>query len=175
LTNPDLTGLTEVVDQADIILLDGHQVTTAREIAERARAQGKPVILDGDLYKPGLEAVLMNVDVAIFGKSFSIDGSNRTEELTAYFTRHGVPIVVATAGANPIEIVSEHGRTRVPIEPTDAVDTLAAGDFFHGAFCNAWAQGASLDEAVAVAQATAAQSIAHFGTRAWMDDAFHAH
>jgi sugar/nucleoside kinase (ribokinase family) len=170
-TNPNLADLTEVVERADIVLVDGHQSTTAREIAARAHARGKPVVLDGDLYKPGLEAVLPNVDIAIFGKSFSVDGSYDTEELAAYFIRNGVAIVVATAGADPIAIISEHGRREVMIQPTVVVDTLAAGDFFHGAFCYAWAAGEGLSEAIALASATAALSIARFGPRAWIADA----
>lgn len=171
LTNPDLADLTGVLGQADIVLLDGHQSTTAREIAAQAHSLGKPVILDGDLYKPGLEAMLPNVDIVIFGKSFSVDGSHDTDELAAYFLRQGVSTVVATAGADPIAIVSEDGRRQVVVEPVAAVDTLAAGDFFHGAFCYAWAEGASLDEAVALASATAARSIGQFGPRAWIADA----
>jgi len=158
------------VDNVDIVLLDGHQIRVAEVVASRAKEGGKPVVLDGDLYKPGLEVVLPMVDVAIFGKSFAVRGTEDSVGLLKYFASHGIADVVATNGAGPIQFISGVAMGRVDIEPVHAVDTLAAGDFFHGAFCFGLTQGLGLEKALRLASNVAGRSVRHFGTRAWMEE-----
>jgi sugar/nucleoside kinase (ribokinase family) len=163
-------GWISVVNNVDIVLLDGHQTKIAEVIARHAKEDGKPVVLDGDLYKPGLEAILPMVDVAIFGKSFALPGIEDSVELLKYFASHGVTEVVATNGAKPIRFLSDGTMGRVDVEPVHAVDTLAAGDFFHGAYCFGLTQGLGLEKALRLASNVARQSVSHFGTRAWMEE-----
>jgi sugar/nucleoside kinase (ribokinase family) len=159
-----------VVDNVDVVLLDGHQIRIAEVIASRAKEGGKPVVLDGDLYKPGLEVILPLVDVAIFGKSFAVPGVERSVDLLKYFASHGVAEVVATNGARPIIFFSGGAMGRLDVEPVRAVDTLAAGDFFHGAFCFGQTQGLGLEKALRLASDVARRSVRNFGTRAWMEE-----
>ncbi|MGH3899199.1 MAG: PfkB family carbohydrate kinase [Pseudonocardiaceae bacterium] len=159
-----------VVDSVDIVLLDGHQTRVAEVIASRAKEGGKPVVLDGDLYKPDLEAVLPMVDVAIFGKSFAVPGVEHSVDLLKYFASHGVAEVAATNGARTIRFLSGGAMGRVDVEPVNAVDTLAAGDFLHGAFCFRLTQGLGLEKALRLASDVARRSVSHFGTRAWMEE-----
>jgi sugar/nucleoside kinase (ribokinase family) len=163
-------GWTSVVNNVDVVLLDGHQIKVAEVIARRAKEDGKPVVLDGDLYKPGLEAILPMVDVAIFGKSFALPGTEDSVDLLKYFASHGVTEVVATNGPEPIRFLSDGTMGRVDVQPVGAVDTLAAGDFFHGAFCFGLTQSLGLEKALRLASNVARQSVSHFGTRAWMEE-----
>jgi sugar/nucleoside kinase (ribokinase family) len=163
-------GWASVVDNVDIVLLDGHQTRVAEVIASRAKESGKPVVLDSDLYKPGLEAFLSMVDVAIFGKSFAVCGTEDSVDLLKYFASYGIADVVATNGARPIRFLSGGAMGRVDVEPVHAVDTLAAGDFFHGAFCFGLTQGLSLEKALRLASNVAGRSVSNFGTRAWMGE-----
>lgn len=159
-----------VVNNVDIVLLDGHQTKVAEIIARHAKEGGKLVVLDGDLYKPGLEAILPMVDVAIFGKSFEVPGTEDSVDCLKYFASHGITEVVATNGAEPIRFLSDGAMGQVDVEPVHAVDTLAAGDFFHGAFCFGLAQGMGLEKALRLASNVARRSVSHFGTRAWMEE-----
>ena len=49
--------------------------------------------------------------------------------------------------------------------PVKAVDTLAAGDVFHGAFLVALVEGRAMEETIAFANAAAALKCATFGGR----------
>lgn len=157
------------VQMADVVLLDGHQLEVAMAVASRAKAAQKTVVLDGDLYKPGLENLIPMVDIVIFGKSFIVDGVQNRPELFDYFSSRGPQHVVATSGAGPIDYVSQGIVGHLEVEPVRAVDTLAAGDFFHGAFCCALACGSDLPSALGVASEVAGRSVTQFGTRAWME------
>ena len=65
--------------------------------------------------------------------------------------------LAVTDGANDILWLEGTTPRRMPVFPVDAVDTLAAGDVFHGAF--ALAIGEGRDEAAALRFAAAAAAI----------------
>jgi len=52
---------------------------------------------------------------------------------------------------------------RIPAFPVQAVDTLGAGDVFHGAFTLAVAEGSALEPALRFASAAAALKCSRFG------------
>jgi sulfofructose kinase len=54
----------------------------------------------------------------------------------------------------------------MPAFSVDAVDTLAAGDVFHGAFALALAEGHAMEEIMRFASAAAAIKCTRFGGRA---------
>lgn len=158
----------DLVGDVDIVLIDGHQPNVAEAAVRAAKANGVPIVLDGDIYKNGLEKLLPMVDVAIFGKSFARDDATEVTTLFEFFTSHGVHDVVATRGADPIRFVTNAEMGAIDVEPVEAVDTLAAGDFFHGAFCFGLSTGLSLEAALRLAVNVATKSVEQFGTRAWM-------
>ena len=55
-----------------------------------------------------------------------------------------------------------------PPPVVEAVDTLGAGDIFHGAYCHFLGQGSSFTDALELAGRIAAQSCRYFGTREWI-------
>lgn len=164
----DPTVWCSLADEADVVLLDGHQPNVARAVAQRAKASGKQVVLDGDIYKPGLEGILPMVDVVIFGKSFTAMGSHGVSDLFDYFSSYGPSRIVATNGAEPVEFMVDGAIACMKVAPVPVVDTLAAGDFFHGAFCYAIAHGLSIRKALELACEIASSSVTRFGTREWM-------
>jgi sugar/nucleoside kinase (ribokinase family) len=62
------------------------------------------------------------------------------------------------------------GSGELPVDPIEAVDTLGAGDFFHGAFCHALAGGTGFVDGLRAASGVATLSCRSFGTRAWLED-----
>jgi sugar/nucleoside kinase (ribokinase family) len=172
----DLPGImckeSEIVSAAaaDIVLLDGHQAKVAGYVARQARQRGTIVVLDGDLCGPGIEDLLPLVDIIIFGKSFAIPQVRGVRAAFEYLTSFGVKHVVATQGPGPIEFLSDGIWGGMEVEKATAVDTLAAGDFFHGAFCYAYCRNRDLRQALGFAARVAGSSVASFGTRQWMDN-----
>ena len=71
----------------------------------------------------------------------------------------GVKTVIATLGHRGAMIVSEEQCTIVPGFPVNAVDTVAAGDSFCGAFAVAVTEGKPLVEAVRLANAMGALTV----------------
>jgi sugar/nucleoside kinase (ribokinase family) len=155
---------------ADIVLLDGHQAKVASYFARQARQRGTIVVLDGDLCGPDIGDLLPLVDIVIFGRTFAIPQVQGIRGAFEYLTSFGVKHVVATQGAGPIEFVSDDVWGTMEAEKATAVDTLAAGDFFHGAFCYSYCRNRDLQQALRFAARVAGSSVASFGTRQWMDN-----
>ena len=73
-----------------------------------------------------------------------------------------------TRGEQSILFRTLEGEGEVPVPAIDAVDTLGAGDVFHGAVAYYLAGGLAFDAALAGAAKVAARSCTSFGTRDWM-------
>lgn len=160
----------------DLILIDGHQMMVSsaialrysKEIAKLAKANRIPVIIDGGSWKPGFETVLPLVDYAICSANFYPPGCHHRAEVFAYLTEMGIPHIAITQGEKPVQYLSlgESGEILVP--QIQAVDTLGAGDIFHGAFCHYILQE-NFTQALEKAAQVAANSCKFFGTRQWME------
>jgi sugar/nucleoside kinase (ribokinase family) len=158
------------VREADIVLLDGHQAKLAIGIAQLAKKNEIPVVLDGDLYTPNNEDLLPVVDIVIFGKSFTIPGMRSKDDVFKYLESFGIKSLIETNGSKAVEFISGGVSGSVPVEKVREADTLAAGDFFHGAFCYSYCVLRDLQRAIMFAARVASQSVTRFGTRDWMDE-----
>jgi sugar/nucleoside kinase (ribokinase family) len=159
----------DCLQDVDLLLIDGHQMEIGRVLAEDAKLRGIPVAIDGGSWKPGFETVLPFVDYAICSANFYPPGCQTRDETIAYLTYLGVPHVAITQGENPI-VYCDRGETgAIPVPVIQAVDTLGAGDIFHGAFCH-FILRHSFHEALAQAAQVAAYSCKFFGTRRWMEE-----
>ena len=82
--------------------------------------------------------------------------------------KKGITRFAVTRGANPIK-VQDHGTAyEIPVPKVNAVDTLGAGDIFHGAFC--WfilQKGENFQSALTKAVSVASLSCQFSGTREW--------
>ena len=137
------TRALDVLDDAAVLLLDGHHPALAMAAARAARTRAVPVVLDAGSWKPVLDELLPLVDIAICSSDFALpDGAPPTSLLN-----RGLRRVAITRGPEPILWWSvEPGERRapgvsaeqdgVPVPPVLVRDTLGAGDVFHGAF--AW-------------------------------------
>lgn len=153
--------------QIDIVLIDGHQMALSGAIATLARQHQIPVVLDGGSWKPGLDTVLPMVDYAICSANFRPQGCADEQEAIAYLQRHAIPHLAITHGGDPIFAFTENNRHTLPVPPIASVDTLGAGDIFHGAFCHFILRQPFLD-ALQDSACIAAHACQSFGTRHWM-------
>ncbi len=149
-----------VLDHVDIVLIDGHQMAIGVAIAKMARDRNIPVVIDAGSWKPGFETVFPWVDYAICSANFH---PPTDQTVFSYLQDFGILHIAVTQGKNAIELPD--CKIKVPQVPV--VDTLGAGDIFHGAFCHFIFEH-SFTTALSKAANVAAHSCQFFGTREWM-------
>lgn len=169
-TKIQISGAQQPVDlsaEIDLVLIDGHQMAVSCAIAQLAKYKNIPVVMDGGSWKPGFEDVLPFVDYAICSANFYPPGCRNSEEVMAYLAAVGIPHIAITQGEEPIQYWTLGVSGRIQVPQIQAVDTLAAGDVFHGAFCHHILRQNFRDSLAEAAQ-MASYSCQFFGTRQWM-------
>jgi sugar/nucleoside kinase (ribokinase family) len=154
--------------QVDIVLIDGHQMNAGYAIAKWAKNHHIPVIIDGGSWKPGFEKILPYVNYAICSENFYPPNCHNSGEVIAYLTAAGIPDIAITQGEQPILAFSRGVISQISVPQIQPVDTMGAGDVFHGAFCHYILQQ-DFTDAIASAAKIASDSCQFFGTRTWMN------
>lgn len=170
LTIPDLD---ELVAGADAVQVDGHYPELAKAILAAARRHGVPTLIDAGSWKPVTPELLPLLDVVVCSADFQPPGVATARDVALFLADQGVRWIAITRGAEPVLRWTGSGFAEQPVPRTAVVDTLGAGDVFHGALSLAVASGWPLSDdrfvtALDAASAVAARSCASFGTRAWM-------
>ena len=158
---------TNSLKDVQVVLIDGHQMAVGLEIARQAGAAQIPVVVDGGSWKPGSEGVLRHADYAICSANFWPPNCQTQAEVFNYLQRLGIPQIAITNGEQPILYWQASRWGELPVPAIQALDTLGAGDIFHGAFCH-FILRSSFPEALTQAAQLAALACRSFGTRAWM-------
>lgn len=152
-------------NQYDGVLFDGFYPELAIPLAQHFFERGIPTILDGGSWKPHLHALLPFIQIAICSDDFMPPQTSSSTDVLAFLQAAGVKESFITRGHRSIL----HATGAIDVEPIDVVvDTLGAGDFFHGAFSYFYAKYPSTVDAVLKASKVAGESCRHFGTRSWM-------
>jgi sulfofructose kinase len=159
-----------LVADADIVLADNRYPAFVEPICAAARRRGIPVVLDGD--RPTFEddplfrlpshlifsAECLRETTAMADLA---DGLMRIAQKTGAF-------VAVSNGPDDILYLQSGKPARLPVFAIRAVDTLAAGDAFHGGFVLALAEGRSEVEAMRFGAAVAAIKCGRLGGGACM-------
>ncbi|HEY8566510.1 MAG TPA: PfkB family carbohydrate kinase [Beijerinckiaceae bacterium] len=149
------------------VLGDTRWETGAAHLFALARAAGVPAILDGDRKPAHPEAMRLATHVA-----FSAQGLTEAmglDDLAAALETYGRGAgawAAVTMGEEGTLFLEDGRVVHEPAFPVRAVDTLGAGDVWHGAFALALAEGRPEREAVRFASAAAAIKCTRFGGRA---------
>ena len=157
----------EILQDVDIVLIDGHQVAVGIALAQMASAKNIPVVIDGGSWKPGFDKILPFVDYAICSANFYPPGCHTKEEVFAFLSRFGIGNIAITHGEKPIQYLTHGKYSFLDVPTTQTFDTLGAGDIFHGAFCH-YILLESFTTALSLSAKIAAFSCQFFGTRRWM-------
>lgn len=157
------------LDQFSCALFDGFFIDLAIPIAKCMREKGITTVMDGGSWKPGMEELLPYIDFAICSNDFQVVTCSNQLEVAEFMKSFGVQEVVFTNGEHPIMHYSKETVQEIEVKKVEAVDTLGAGDVFHGAFCYFYAVQPSFELALKSASIVAAKSCEHFGTRTWME------
>jgi sugar/nucleoside kinase (ribokinase family) len=151
-----------------LALFDGFYPEMTVPIARLCREKGIVTVLDGGSWKTGVVALLPYIDVAVCSNDFAAPEGAHPEAVFAHLHSKGVSRGAITRGHRAI-LYSENGAVKeIAVDPIDAVDTLGAGDIFHGAFSYYFADGLSFSRALEAASKVAALSCMSLGTREWM-------
>jgi sugar/nucleoside kinase (ribokinase family) len=156
------------------VLVDGYFRSLSLPLAFAARSRGIPVVLDAGSFKPYTDEVLAAIDIAVVSDDFAPPGTGgKPDAVLAYLGERGVKVSVITRGERPIVWRAGNASGEVEVQGLDkVVDTLGAGDFFHGALTYRIAalglDVARLPEDLSFAADVAARSLGSFGTRAWL-------
>jgi sulfofructose kinase len=155
----------DLVAAADGVLIDNRMSVFARPIGEAARARGIPVVLDADKATTSDDPLLSIATHVIFS-SECLRQTVGCDDLAAAVAELAVAtgrFVGVTNGPNDV-IWSEGGKVfQMPVFRITAVDTLAAGDVFHGAFALALVEGSTIPDALRFAAAAAGLKCTRFG------------
>ncbi len=157
----------DILQSVDIVLIDGHQMAVGEAIARLAKASNIPVVIDGGSWKPGFEKVLPFVDYAICSANFYPPNCHSIDEVFAYLSHFAIPHIAITQGEKPIQFLCEGKINTLEVPQINSVDTLGAGDIFHGAFCYYILKN-NFTNALAKSANIASYACQSFGTRQWM-------
>jgi sulfofructose kinase len=150
---------------ADIVQIDNRFPTFVTPIARAAHDRQIPVVIDFDLAAAPNDA-LLKLGSHVIASAEALRGSTGLDDPRAGLMRlaeHLSGFLAVTDGANGV-FWREDGELRhMPAFTVNAVDTLAAGDIFHGAFALALAEGRDCAAALRFAAATSAIKCTRFG------------
>jgi sugar/nucleoside kinase (ribokinase family) len=168
-TQANINSIPEnVLENVDIVLIDGHQMAISKSIAQTAKTQNIPVVIDGGSWKSGFTEILPLVSYAVCSANFYPPNCQNPKDVFAYLQNFNIPHIAITQGENPIQYLTCGQSGVVNVPKIQAVDTLGAGDIFHGAFCH-YVLETSFIEALALSSNTAAKACQYFGTRRWLN------
>ena len=152
---------------SNIVLIDCFYIEVAVIIAREAKKLSVPVVIDGGSWKNGMENLLDFVDIAICSENFYPPGLKTSQEVFEYFSLKNCERIAITRGEKPILYKDKNDYGKINVPEINPVDTLGAGDIFHGAFCYYFLKENNFAEALRKAAAIAAESCRYIGTREW--------
>lgn len=156
-----------LTETAHVLLVDGHHPQIGVALA---RAAGDlPVVLDAGRWRPSMADLVPLADDVVASAVFRVPGTGTAEETAAALVGADVPVVVTTAGAGPVRWRTSDRAGEVPVARVTVLDTLGAGDAFHGAYAWAMASGADIEGRVALAACVATHRTTVAGARRWLD------
>jgi sulfofructose kinase len=154
-----------LVRDVDMLLVDNRYPAFVMPMCAAARRSGLAVVIDADMATVETDPLFALGTHVIF----SGDCLRRTtgiDDLAAGLTRMAQftdAFLAATNGALPVLWREEEAIRIMPVFKIAAIDTLAAGDVFHGAFTLMLAEGRGIAEAMRFAAAAAGLKCTRFG------------
>lgn len=166
---PDASWLPiERVADADSVLADTRWLAGAQRLFDAAAMAGKPSVFDGDGGDPQQVRDTARLATHPFLSQSMLQSMQTGEPKHALPKLFGGRNVVCgvTLGAAGVMWFDGERISSAPSPRVKAVDTLAAGDTWHGAFALALAEHKELQAAIEFATAVSAMKCTRFGGRA---------
>jgi sulfofructose kinase len=154
-----------LVANADAVIADNRFPGFVREICAAGLGRGIPVVLDADEPRHDSNALLSLVSHVIFSAEGlrATAGTDHLGRALIDVSKQTRAFVAVTDGANDVLWLADGELRQVPAFKVDVVDTLGAGDTFHGAFTLMLAEGKSERAAMRFSAAAAALKCTRYG------------
>lgn len=151
-----------------LILIDGFELEDCYEVLENCKKRNIKIVFDGGSWKENTNEFLKYIDIAICSSKFRMPGLSLDETINKLHET-GIKFVAFTQDENPIISSIENNKELIPVEKVKAIDTLGAGDVFHGAFCYYFLKSYDFNFSLKEAARDASNSCRYFGTHTWMN------
>ena len=173
-SDPDIPSDTawvppNALDGADAFYAETRWIEAALSLLPLARAAGLPSVLDADRRPSHPEVIALASHVGFSAPALrEWTGIDDLAVALAHAAQGVGNVLMVTDGAHGAWYMEDGAVRHVPAFPIRAVDTLGAGDTWHGALAVALAEHQPLDRAVRFANAAAALKCTEFGGRKGM-------
>ncbi len=159
----------DVIEGADVLLVDGYCMTEAIESVRRAQKSGIPVVADFKRRYPDIGELFPYIDYFIVPSFFASDLTRKKtpEEMVKCLRdiQSGLPVI--TDGSHGGYFPGNNGELKqYRTFHIDAVDSTGAGDAFHGAFCHFLSKGLPFELCLDLSSAVGALNCRAIGGRA---------
>ena len=173
----------ELVLNAKILHLDGHNPAAALAAAKEARRNNIPVLLDAGTLRDGVRELLPYVTILIASELFARQYSGEDDLKKAIFklAETGAEVTGVTMGKEGSMTLDNGKILHCPAFRIDPVDTTGAGDVYHAGFGVRYLETHDLMECMRFASAVSAIKCLKLGgragipTRAQVDDFLKSH
>jgi sulfofructose kinase len=155
----------KIVAAADAVLADNRYPAFVAPICAAARRRNIPVVLDGDRPTVEDDPLFRSASHVIFS-SECLRATTGVADLAVglqRIARQTDAFLAVSNGPNDILFLVRGELRQLPVFAIDAVDTLGAGDAFHGGFALALAEGRNEVEAMRFGAAVAGIKCSRIG------------
>ena len=161
------------IKSAKLLLIDGNDITAAKEAVRVAKESGTLVLYDaGGLYE-GVDELLGYTDILIPSEEFALSITKSDSAPTAakiLYEKYSPKVVVVTQGKEGGVIFDGETAKKYPAFKVDAKDTNGAGDVFHGAYAYALVHGMDYYDSAVFSSAVSAIKCTRIGARGAIPD-----
>jgi sugar/nucleoside kinase (ribokinase family) len=154
-----------LVADADAVLVDNRFAEFVMPVCSNARARAIPVVIDLDLAGRPNDPLLA-LGTHVIASAEALRATTGEQELGAGLDRlaeHNAGFLGVTDGERGVHWREDGALRHLPAFAVTAIDTLGAGDAFHGGFTLALAEGRDIAGALRFASAAAALKCTRFG------------
>jgi sulfofructose kinase len=158
-----------IPSDVDVVLCDVRWPRASEKVMKLAKAKGLPTVLDADLTNDdAVERLIGFAAHAVFSAPAlkRLAGTDRVEDGLRRAQEQTEGTVSVTLGSDGFAWMEDGRVQTIPAFPVKAIDTLAAGDVFHGAFALGLAEKLSIADAGRFAGAAAGLKCTRWGGRA---------
>ena len=154
-----------LIANADAVIADNRFPGFVSEICSAALKRGIPVVLDADEPRHDSNMLLTQVSHVVFSAEGlrATAGTDHLGRALIDVAKQTQAFVAVTDGANDVLWLADGELRQVTAFKVDVVDTLGAGDTFHGAFTLMLAEGKPEREAMRFSAAAAALKCTRYG------------
>jgi sulfofructose kinase len=154
-----------LVSDADAVLVDNRFPEFVTAVCRAAQTRNIPIVIDLD-QATRVDDPLLALGSHVIASAEALSGTTGGTDFgaaLARLARHAGGFLAVTDGPNGVSWREDGALRHMPAFALQAIDTLAAGDVFHGGFALALAEGKRVEEALRFGAAAAALKCTRFG------------